>query len=189
MLDIKIADIESKDPLVAWVEWKHGIKFHVQYVSKSTILRISQNALTQKYDRDEKALKATIDQVKFGKAFCDAAVINWEGVTLRILATLINVDLKQWVPGDWDKPIIFNRNNLAAMMTKVYDLDEFLQNVVSDVLNFRPLIVEEKENLTNGQDGSSTLPPCPATNVSSTSLKLATEGTPVSDPSSGPVTS
>lgn len=153
---MNIQDILAKDTekLTVWADFKSGISFQLRYVPRTDLLRISKESMSWEYDSKQRQRVQTVNRDAFSKRFCAKAVIGWKGVTPNALSEIIPVDLGSLTSEQREKEIEFSQENMLAIFTGAYEVDEFLQNSAVDASLFKPFHEEEKGNLPASQNGN-----------------------------------
>jgi len=154
MVSIKDIIVKNTENLTSKIEFRDGIIIELRYVSRSVISKMSRECTVMKYDPKSRVREPQIDGKKFSEVFTRAAVVGWEGVTPRSIATLIAVDLSKIKPEDLDKPLPFTAEDFAFIMENAYELDNWLQNEAVEIRNFKPSKEDEEKNSQSSQSGS-----------------------------------
>jgi hypothetical protein len=153
---MKLSDyiINESDNLTATVEYKEGIRFIIRYVSRSSLMRLSRDCLTWKYDEKAKGRTQQLDNDRFAESFCRRCVVGWSGVTPHTLSKLIPLDLSKIDAAQRDEPLDFDFANLLVLVKNAYELDSFLQDTAVDIKVFRPDLEHELGNSNTSQSGT-----------------------------------
>lgn len=143
---LDLTNIDSlvlKGNLETEVEYKNGLRIKLRYVSRAALSRMLNSCLTPKWDPKTRKSTPQLDNDKFVEQFCATTVLGWTGATIRVLSSLMPLDLSK-VPNDkLDAEVPFTQSNLVALIKNALDLDEFLQNASTDVANFN---IEQRRN-------------------------------------------
>lgn len=154
MTNLKDILVQDTGALSAWVEFRNGLEFDVRFVSRAELQRIAQRCTVLRYDPKAKTRVPRLDSERFVRDFCDRAVKGWRGITPDSISTLVPVDLGKLTEEQRRSPIEFSLDNLVSLVSNAYELDDFLQDAVSDVSVFRPNQAEEMGNSESSQSGS-----------------------------------
>lgn len=76
----------------------------------------------------------TLDEEKFVKEFSKATIKNWKGFKLKYLEDLLLVDLEDQDPDDL---LDYNEENAALLIQNSTEFDNWVNEVVFDLANFR----------------------------------------------------
>jgi hypothetical protein len=153
---MKLKDLIRKDTdtLTATVEYRHGLKLKLRYVSRAELVRISRESTILKYDEKVKGRVPSLDGVKFAGLFCAAAVVGWEGATPETLASMMPLDLSTLTKEQRGAEIEFSVEQLQFLLENTFELETFIQDAALDVRTFNPLKEEEEKNLQPSQSGN-----------------------------------
>lgn len=142
------------EPPTAKVVYKDGISFTLCYMDKASLQRISSRCVVHEWDGAKKNRVPKLDGARFAQEFSNAAIKGWDGMTLRKVSELRPIKLNGFKPEDLDKPLKFSHENLAAILESSAELDNFLQEAVTDLRFFKSEMEEELGNSKPSQSGS-----------------------------------
>lgn len=134
---LDFAAISAKDELTTWAEFKDGFKLEVRYMSRSELQKLSKKCTSNRFDPKTHQRLTELDPDKFVPQFVKATVRGWSGLTPNKLANLIRVDLSSIPEEKWDDEIAYSPEQMAYLMKNCYDLDTFLNTVVTDLTWFQ----------------------------------------------------
>lgn len=140
-----LAELGSKTPKRAKIEWRDGIIFDLRYLSRSEFQKMAKDCTVRKFDPALKARTESVDGEKFTNTFCSRIMLGWEGLTVRKAANLIDLrnDLTE---EQLDTPVPFSMEQAAYLIKNCYDLDTFLQQTATDLAQFNAGQDEEVKN-------------------------------------------
>ena len=152
---MKLTEFVKPDvTLSAVIEWKAGIKFNVNYLSRPSLSKILRDSQELRYNEAAKGRMAETNPTKFRDKFIAAVVTGWEGVTPESVAKLVPVDVSALTPDQLKAPIAFDSDQLAFLMDNAYELEQFLQGVSGDISYFAPNLDVEVKNSGTLQSGN-----------------------------------
>ena len=140
-MDLKNLLVDSK---TAWVEFPglDGFEVELANLSRKELVALRKRCVTNKFDRKTRAFNEELDESKFVKEFTQATVKGWRGLKLAMLDDLILVDLKGQEP---DTEMPYNQENAQVLVENSSEFDNWLNEVVFDLENFRS---QEQEKTT-----------------------------------------
>lgn len=133
MLDLKQLIIDTKS---VWMDYPglEGFEVEVANLSKKELTKLRKSCTVTKFDRSARIPMETLDDQKFVKLFTKATVKNWKGLKLDYLQTLILVDVSD---KDLDEELEYSAENAEILVTGSTEFDQWLNEVVFDLDNFR----------------------------------------------------
>jgi hypothetical protein len=143
---INLDSLIAKDNLEAVVEFRNGLKFKVRFVTKVALNNLAKSCTTYKWDQRAKSRVPQLSVDAFVEQFCALAVKDWEGATLKVLQTLAPISTKGMSEEQVNSSLPFSQANLVTLMKNSTDLDEFLQNVCTDINVFGISLIDEIKN-------------------------------------------
>jgi hypothetical protein len=140
-MDLKNLLVDSK---TAWVEFPglDGFEVELANLSRKELVALRKRCVTNKFDRKTRAFNEELDESKFVKEFTQATVKGWRGLKLAMLEDLILVDLKGQEP---ETEMPYNQENAQVLVENSSEFDNWLNEVVFDLENFRS---QEQEKTT-----------------------------------------
>jgi len=140
-MDLKNLLVDSK---TAWVEFPglEGFEVELANLSRKELVALRKRCVTNKFDRKTRAFNEELDETKFVKEFTEATVKGWKGLKLGMLEDLILVDLKGQ---DAETEMPYNQENAQVLVDNSTEFDNWLNEVVFDLENFRS---KEQEKVT-----------------------------------------
>ncbi len=140
-MDLKNLLVDSK---TAWVEFPglEGFEVELANLSRKELVALRKRCVTNKFDRKTRAFNEELDETKFVKEFTEATVKGWKGLKLGMLEDLILVDLKGQ---DAETEMPYNQENAQVLVDNSAEFDNWLNEVVFDLENFRS---QEPEKVT-----------------------------------------
>ncbi len=164
---IKLSDIIKKTASTVWVDYQFGIRFQLNFLSRSRVLDISARSTIYKYD-DNPAVKQrvpTIDPKLVAQNLAASAIVGWEGVTPESLSNLVDIDLTGLTDEQKKEQIPFDVETFAMLLTQAFDLDTWIQSRCTDITLFKPGSADAAKNSSTSQSGNSTPSTSPAKSV------------------------
>ena len=132
-MELKSLLVDSK---TTWVEFPglDGFEVELANLSRKELLNLRKKCTTNKFNRKTRGFEESLDEDKFVKEFSEATIKNWKGLKLSYLEDLVLVDLKNQ---DLDKELDFSSENAQLLVENSSEFDNWLNEVVFDLDNFR----------------------------------------------------
>jgi len=149
--------MELKSLLVAtkttWVEFPglDGFEVELANLSRKELLALRKRCTQNKFNRKTRGFEETLDDEKFVKEFTQATVKGWKGLKLKYLEDLVLVDLKGQ---DTEVELDYTEDNAKQLVDNSSEFDNWLNEVVFDLDNFRTIQSEENTEETGSVPGS-----------------------------------
>ena len=124
------------DSKTTWVEFPGLENFEVELanLSRKELVSLRKKCTTNKFNRKTRAFEESLDDDKFVKEFTSSTVKGWKGLQLGYLEDLLLVDLKGQ---DVTKELDYNEENALLLVENSSEFDNWLNEVVFDLENFR----------------------------------------------------
>tara|TARA_Y100000004_G_scaffold77462_4_gene87134 strand:- start:7967 stop:8398 length:432 start_codon:yes stop_codon:yes gene_type:complete len=124
------------DTKTAWIEFPgcDGFEIEIANLSRKELLNLRKRCIKTKFDRKTHQAVEELDEDKFVHEFTKATVKNWKGLKLKYLEELILVDLGE---NDPDTELAFDLDNAEQLVQNSTDFDNWINEVVFDLANFR----------------------------------------------------
>ncbi len=149
--------MELKNLLVAtkttWVEFPglDGFEVELANLSRKELLALRKRCTQNKFNRKTRGFEETLDDEKFVKEFTEATVKGWKGLKLKYLEDLVLVDLKGQ---DTETELDYTEDNAKQLVDNSSEFDNWLNEVVFDLDNFRTIEPEKNTEETGSISGS-----------------------------------
>jgi len=149
--------MELKNLLVAtkttWVEFPglDGFEVELANLSRKELLALRKRCTQNKFNRKTRGFEETLDDEKFVKEFTEATVKGWKGLKLKYLEDLVLVDLKGQ---DTEIDLDYTEDNAKQLVDNSSEFDNWLNEVVFDLDNFRTIEPEKDTKETGSIPGS-----------------------------------
>jgi len=132
---VKLEDL-MVDTKTAWIEFPGCDNFEIEVanLSRKELLALRKRCIKTKFDRKTHQAVEELDDDKFIHEFTKATVKNWSGLKLKYLEELILVDLGD---NDPNMELAFNLENAESLVQNSADFDNWINEVVFDLANFR----------------------------------------------------
>ena len=139
-MDLKSLLVDSK---TTWVEFPglDGFEVELANLSRKELIALRKRCTQNKFNRKTRAFEEVLDDDKFVIEFTSATVKGWKGLKLKFLEDLVLVDIKGEDP---EKELPFDEPNAQLLVENSNEFDNWLNEVVFDLENFRSS--EQKEN-------------------------------------------
>ena len=142
-MELKNLLVDSK---TTWVEFPglDGFEVELANLSRKELLNLRKRCTQNKFNRKTRQFEESLDDDKFVVEFTHATVKGWKGLKLKYLEDLVLVDLKGQDP---EQEMPFNEDNAQQLVENSSEFDNWLNEVVFDLENFRTQ-EEEKDSKT-----------------------------------------
>lgn len=132
-MELKSLLVDSK---TAWVDFPgmDGFEVELANLSRKELVNLRKRCTTNKFDRKTRMFNEELDEAKFVTEFSGATVKGWKGLKLKYLEDLILVDLKGQ---DKESEMPYSRENAEVLVENSSEFDNWLNEVVFDLENFR----------------------------------------------------
>ena len=124
------------DTKTAWIDFPgfKGFEVEVAILSRPELTKLRKSCVQSKFNRSSRNAEETLDEEKFVSRFSRATVKNWKGLTLEIMDALVLIDMGDFQP---DELVEFSPDNAETLVTHSSEFDQWLNEVVFDLDNFR----------------------------------------------------
>ena len=132
---MKLAEL-MVDTKTAWIEFPgcDGFEIEVANLSRKELLSLRKRCIKTKFDRKTHQAVEELDEDKFVHEFTKATVKDWKGLKLKYLEELILVELGD---NDPEAELVFDLENAESLVQNSTDFDNWINEVVFDLANFR----------------------------------------------------
>ena len=132
-MELKSLLVDSK---TTWVEFPglDGFEVELANLSRKELVALRKKCTQNKFNRKTRAFEETLDDEKFVIEFTQSTVKGWKGLKLGYLEDLVLVDLKNQ---DVEKELEFSEANAQSLVENSTEFDNWLNEVVFDLENFR----------------------------------------------------
>ena len=132
---MKLEDL-MVDTKTAWIEFPgcEGFEVEIANLARKELLNLRKRCIKTKFDRKTHQAVEELDEDKFVHEFTKATVKNWKGLRLKHLEELILVDLGD---NDPETELEFDLENAESLVQNSTDFDNWINEVVFDLANFR----------------------------------------------------
>jgi len=132
-MELKSLLVDSK---TAWVDFPgmEGFSVELANLSRKELVNLRKRCTTNKFNRKTRMFEEDLDESKFVKEFTSATVKSWKGLKLKFLEDLMLVDLKGQ---DVNKEMDYSNENAMVLVENSSEFDNWLNEVVFDLENFR----------------------------------------------------
>ena len=132
-MELKALLVDSK---TTWVEFPglNGFEVELANLSRKELVNLRKKCTINKFNRKTRQFEDELNDEKFVIEFTRSTVKNWKGLQLGFLQDLLLVDL-----GDQDptKELDFSEENAQELVENSSEFDNWLNEVVFDLENFR----------------------------------------------------
>ena len=144
-MELKSLIVDSK---TTWVEFPglDGFEVELANLSRKELIALRKRCTSNKFNRKTRAFEESLDDNKFIKEFTSSTVKGWKGLKLAYLEDLLLVDLKN---NDVESELEFTIDNAEQLVENSNEFDNWLNEVVFDLENFRSGVKREDKGQTN----------------------------------------
>ena len=149
-MELKNLLVDSK---TTWVECPglDGFEVELANLSRKELVNLRKRCTQNKFNRKTRQFEEQLDDDKFVIEFTDATVKGWKGLKLSYLEDLVLVDLKGQ---DQEQELPFDAENAKQLVENSNEFDNWLNEVVFDLENFRTEKQKESKEKTKTVPGS-----------------------------------
>ena len=149
-MELKNLLVDSK---TTWVEFPglDGFEVELANLSRKELVNLRKRCTQNKFNRKTRQFEEQLDDDKFVIEFTDATVKGWKGLKLSYLEDLVLVDLKGQ---DQEQELPFDAENAKQLVENSNEFDNWLNEVVFDLENFRTEKQKESKEKTKTVPGS-----------------------------------
>ena len=132
-MELKSLLVDSK---TTWVEFPglNGFEVELANLSRKELTSLRKKCTINKFNRKTRQFEDELNDEKFVIEFTKATVKNWKGLKLEFLQDLLLVDLEGQ---DSNKEMEFSEENAQVLVENSSEFDNWLNEVVFDLENFR----------------------------------------------------
>ena len=132
-MELKSLLVDSK---TTWVEFPGSPDFEVELanLSRKELQNLRKNCIQNKFNRKTRMYEESLDDEKFVKEFTLKTVKGWKGLKLKYLEDLLLVDYPK---KDADVELEYTEDNALTLVENSTEFDNWLNEVVFDLENFR----------------------------------------------------
>jgi hypothetical protein len=144
-MELKSLLVDSK---TAKVEFPglDGFEVELANLSRKELVALRKRCTSNKFNRKTRAFEESMDDDKFLKEFTSATVKGWSGLKLKYLEDLILVNLEGQ---DIEKELEYTEDNAMLLVENSSEFDNWLNEVVFDLENFRTEKPEENKETSD----------------------------------------
>jgi len=148
-MELKSLLVDSK---TTWVEFPGSPDFEVELanLSRKELQNLRKNCIQNKFNRKTRMYEESLDDEKFVKEFTLKTVKGWKGLKLKYLEDLLLVDYPK---KDADVELEYTEDNALTLVENSTEFDNWLNEVVFDLDNFRSKEPEKTEKETPAVSG------------------------------------
>ena len=149
-MELKSLLVDSK---TTWVEFPglDGFEVELANLSRKELVNLRKRCTQNKFNRKTRAFEEVLDDDKFLEQFTNATVKGWRGLKLKYLEDLVLVELGS---NDPDKEMEYTIENAIVLVENSNEFDNWLNEVVFDLENFRSRAQETVVQKTKTVPGS-----------------------------------
>ena len=149
-MELKNLLVDSK---TTWVEFPGLDEFEVELanLSRKELVNLRKRCVQNKFNRKTRSFEETLDEDKFVAEFSKATIKGWKGLKLGYLEDILLVDISGQDP---EMLMDYSEENAKLLVENSQDFDNWLNEVVFDLENFRTQGKEEDKKKTTDLSGS-----------------------------------
>ena len=143
-MELKNLLVDSK---TTWVEFPGLDDFEVELanLSRKELVNLRKRCVSNKFNRKTRAFEESLDENKFVEEFSKATIKGWKGLKLGYLEDILLVDISGQDP---EMLMEYTEENAKLLVENSQDFDNWLNEVVFDLENFRSQKQEEVKEKT-----------------------------------------
>ena len=143
-MELKNLIVDTKS---TWVEFPglDGFEVELANLSRKELVNLRKRCVQNKFNRKTRAFEETLDEDKFVEEFSKSTVKGWKGLKLGYLEDILLVDISGQDP---EMLMDYSEENAKLLVENSQDFDNWLNEVVFDLENFRTQKQEESTKET-----------------------------------------
>ena len=143
-MELKNLLVDSK---TTWVEFPglDGFEVELANLSRKELVNLRKRCVQNKFNRKTRSFEETLDEDKFVAEFSKATVKGWKGLKIGYLEDILLVDISGQDP---EMIMEYSEENAKLLVENSQDFDNWLNEVVFDLENFRTQKQEESTKET-----------------------------------------
>jgi len=132
MLELSKLVVDTKS---TWMDYPGFDDFSIEIaaISRKELNALRKRSTTQTYDRKARVMVETLDEKAFVLEFTDATIKNWKGLTVKILDSLVLMDVGTHA---MTEEYEYSKKHANELVTFSTEFDTWLNEVVFDLDNF-----------------------------------------------------
>jgi len=149
-MEVKSLLVSSK---TTWVEFPglDGFEVELANLSRKELLALRKRCTENKFNRKTRGFEESLNDEKFVVEFTQATVKSWRGLKLKYLEDLVLVDIDGQ---DVEAYLDYSQDNAQQLVENSSEFDNWLNEVVFDLDNFRSEIKKEDTKEAGDISGS-----------------------------------
>jgi hypothetical protein len=144
-MELKNLLVDSK---TTWVEFPglDGFEVELANLSRKELVNLRKRCVQNKFNRKTRSFEETLDEDKFVAEFSKATIKGWKGLKIGYLEDILLVDISGQDP---EMIMDYSEENAKLLVENSQDFDNWLNEVVFDLENFRTQGKEENKEETS----------------------------------------
>ena len=136
------------DTKTTWVEFPglDGFEVELANLSRKELVNLRKRCVQNKFNRKTRSFEETLDEDKFVAEFSKATIKGWKGLKIGYLEDILLVDISGQDP---EMIMEYSEENAKLLVENSQDFDNWLNEVVFDLENFRTQGKEENKEETS----------------------------------------
>jgi len=136
------------DTKTTWAEFPglDGFEVELANLSRKELVNLRKRCVQNKFNRKTRSFEETLDEDKFVAEFSKATVKGWKGLKIGYLEDILLVDISGQDP---EMIMEYSEENAKLLVENSQDFDNWLNEVVFDLENFRTQGKEENKEETS----------------------------------------
>lgn len=132
-MDLKSLMVDTKS---AWVSYPGMDGFEVEVVNlgRERITALRKSCIETQWDRKTRLQREELNEKKFIREFTAEVIKDWRGLKFEYLEQIMLVDTSALDPED---ELDYSPDNAVLLVSNSVDFDQWLNEVVFDLENFR----------------------------------------------------
>lgn len=135
-----------------WVEFRDGFDIKVQYIPKAILSEISKSATKRVWDPVRKSHQDKLDGKELVKGIAREAIIDWRGLTVGKLSTIVPIKNPQQADPKVEVP--YSAEDAELLLLGAYELEGWIRDIAFDAAVFSTVTENQLGNLRPTQGGS-----------------------------------
>jgi hypothetical protein len=118
-----------------WVEFPDidGFEVNLRFLSREDLLKIRSASLTYKFNKRTRQREEEIDNNKFLEGYSEKAIVDWKGLKIKHLPTLLPVDISSMNP---EEVVEYSQEEALELLKNSTIFDQFITDTLADFEQF-----------------------------------------------------
>lgn len=119
----------------SWVEVPEveGFEVHLRFITREDLMKIRKGSLTYKFSKKTRQREEEVDNDKFLERYSEKAIIDWRGLTMGHLPSLLAADI---TGANKEEVIAYSQEEAYDLLKNSSLFDQFVTDMMNDFEQF-----------------------------------------------------